>query len=101
MFFACVRMALRELRANLLRTGLTTLGIIIGVAAVVIVVTITQGVSNQVLDDIASRGKNAIQVEARASRTGPVSRSRPFRMSHRVFARCPFFSAAPASRLPS
>ncbi len=81
MFWACVRMALRELRANLLRTGLTTLGIIIGVAAVVIVVTITQGVSNQVLDDIASRGKNAIQVEARASRTGPVSRSRPFRMS--------------------
>lgn len=74
-------MALRELRANLLRTGLTTLGIVIGVAAVVIVVTITQGVSNQVLDDIASRGKNAIQVEARASRTGPVSRSRPFRMN--------------------
>jgi putative ABC transport system permease protein len=81
MFFSCVRMAVRELRANLLRTGLTTLGIIIGVAAVVIVVTITQGVSNQVLEDIASRGKNAIQVEARASRTGPVSRSRPFRMS--------------------
>jgi len=77
MFFACVRMAFRELRANLLRTGLTTLGIIIGVAAVVIVVTITQGVSNQVLDDIASRGKNAIHIEPRATRNGPM-RSRPF-----------------------
>ncbi len=81
MFWACVRMALRELRANLLRTGLTTLGIVIGVAAVVIVVTVTQGVSTQVLDDIASRGKNAIQVEARAGRTqGPGSRMRPFKM---------------------
>jgi putative ABC transport system permease protein len=80
MFFACVRMALRELRANLLRTGLTTLGIVIGVAAVVIVVTITQGVSTQLLDDIASRGRNAIQVEPRASRSGPMSRSNPFKL---------------------
>jgi putative ABC transport system permease protein len=79
MFFACVRMALRELRANLLRTGLTTLGIVIGVAAVVIVVTITQGVSTQVLEDIASRGKNAIHIEARATQRGP-TRSRPFVM---------------------
>ncbi|MBL9098374.1 MAG: ABC transporter permease [Alphaproteobacteria bacterium] len=77
MFWASVRMAFRELRANLLRTGLTTLGIVIGVAAVVIVVTITQGVSTQVLNDIASRGKNAIQVEPRATRNGPM-RSRPF-----------------------
>jgi putative ABC transport system permease protein len=80
MFFACVRMALRELRANLLRTGLTTLGIVIGVAAVVIVVTITQGVSTQLLNDIASRGKNAIHVEPRASRSGPMSRSTPFKL---------------------
>jgi putative ABC transport system permease protein len=81
MFFACVRMALRELRANVLRTGLTSLGIIIGVAAVVIVVTITQGVSAQLLDDIASRGRNAIQVEPRASRSGPMSRSTPFKIA--------------------
>jgi putative ABC transport system permease protein len=78
MFFACVQMAFRELRANLLRTGLTTLGIVIGVAAVVIVVTITQGVSNQVLDDIASRGRNAIQVEMKMSRNGPTRSGRPF-----------------------
>ena len=58
MFLACVRMALRELRANLLRTGLTTLGVVIGVAAVIIVVTITQGVS---IDSSANSRRSAIR----------------------------------------
>ncbi|NOT41609.1 MAG: FtsX-like permease family protein [Alphaproteobacteria bacterium] len=81
MFFNCMLMALRELRANLLRTGLTTLGIIIGVAAVVIVVTITSGVSTQLVNDISSRGHNALRVEAKMSRTGPVARSTPFKIA--------------------
>jgi putative ABC transport system permease protein len=80
MFFNCVLMAFRELRANLLRTGLTTLGIVIGVAAVVIVVTITSGVSVQLLNDIASRGHNALNVEPRVSRAGPTGRSTPFKI---------------------
>ena len=80
MFFNCVLMALRELRANLLRTGLTTLGIIIGVAAVVIVVTITSGVSTQLLADISSRGHNALRVEPKASRTGMMGRATPFKI---------------------
>lgn len=80
MFFNCMLMALRELRANLLRTGLTTLGIIIGVAAVVIVVTITSGVSAQLVNDISSRGHNALRLEAKMSRTGPVARSVPFKI---------------------
>ena len=80
MFFNCMLMALRELRANLLRTGLTTLGIIIGVAAVVIVVTITSGVSTQLLNDISSRGHNALRLEQKMSRTGPTARSTPFKI---------------------
>ena len=80
MFFNCMLMALRELRANLLRTGLTTLGIIIGVAAVVIVVTITSGVSTQLLNDISSRGHNALRLEPKMSRTGPTARSTPFKI---------------------
>lgn len=81
MFWASVRMAFRELRANLLRTGLTTLGIIIGVAAVVIVVTITSGVSTQLLEDIAARGRNAILVEPRVKRNGPMGRATPFKIA--------------------
>jgi putative ABC transport system permease protein len=73
-------MALRELRANLLRTGLTTLGIIIGVAAVVIVVTITSGVSSQLLNDISSRGHNSLRLDAKMSRSGPMSRATPFKL---------------------
>jgi putative ABC transport system permease protein len=80
MFANCVWMALRELRANLLRTGLTTLGIVIGVASVVIVVTITQGVRDQVLADISSMGRNIIMIEARVQR-GMFSFARPFKLA--------------------
>jgi putative ABC transport system permease protein len=81
MLFNCVLMAFRELRANLLRTGLTTLGIIIGVAAVVIVVTITSGVTAQVVADMSSRGHNALRVDAKMSRTGPVPKWTPFKIA--------------------
>ena len=82
MFLNCVLMAFRELRANLLRTGLTTLGIVIGVAAVVIVVTITSGVSTQLVNDISSRGHNALRVEPKRSRNGPTGgRWVPFKMA--------------------
>ena len=40
---AILRMALKALRQNLLRTGLTMLGIIIGVGAVICVVAIGEG----------------------------------------------------------
>ena len=80
MFLACVRMAFRELGANLLRTGLTTLGIVIGVAAVIIVVTITQGVRDQVLADISAMGRNLIMIEARVQR-GMMSFSRPLKLA--------------------
>ena len=60
MFANCVFMALRELRANLLRTGLTMLGIVIGVASVVTVLTVMQGVSNQVLSDVSAMSKNLV-----------------------------------------
>ncbi len=60
MFSNCVFMALRELRANLLRTGLTMLGIVIGVASVVTVLTVMQGVSNQVLSDVSAMSKNLV-----------------------------------------
>jgi putative ABC transport system permease protein len=81
MFFNSVAMALRELRANLLRTGLTTLGIVIGVAAVVIVVTITQGVSNQVVSDIGALGQNIVRVAAKATRSGSERRTKPFKLA--------------------
>ena len=53
-------LALRELRRNLLRAGLTTLGIIIGVAAVIAMVTLGNGATASVTSSISSLGRNLL-----------------------------------------
>ncbi|HEY8696935.1 MAG TPA: ABC transporter permease, partial [Rhizomicrobium sp.] len=55
-------LALREIRNNLLRAGLTTLGIVIGVAAVIAMVTLGSGATKSVTADIASMGRNLLIV---------------------------------------
>ena len=57
---ACARIAVRALRANLLRSTLTMLGIIIGVGAVIAMVGLGQGAQNQVQDQIAAMGSNML-----------------------------------------
>src|SRR2546426_10745325 len=59
---ATIRMALRALRRNKLRTVLTMLGIIIGVAAVIAMVGIGNGAKAQVEAQIASLGQNVILI---------------------------------------
>ena len=56
------KMALRSLRANLMRTLLTLLGIIIGVASVVAMLAIGDGAKQQVLTRITSMGTNLLLV---------------------------------------
>ena len=55
-------LALREIRNNLLRAGLTTLGIVIGVAAVILMVTLGAGATKRVTADIGSLGDNMLLV---------------------------------------
>jgi macrolide transport system ATP-binding/permease protein len=55
-----VRMALRSLHANLFRTVLTLLGIVIGVASVVAMLAIGQGVQSGVIDRISAIGTNML-----------------------------------------
>ena len=50
--------ALRALRTNRLRTGLTMLGMIIGVAAVVLLISIGQGAQSKINQSIATMGSN-------------------------------------------
>ncbi len=59
-----VRMALDGLMSNKLRSILTTLGIIIGVMAVISLLSIGQGVQQQILSNIQSTGSNLIFVTA-------------------------------------
>ncbi|MBL8673692.1 MAG: MacB family efflux pump subunit, partial [Rhodospirillales bacterium] len=56
------KMALRALRANLMRTLLTLLGIIIGVASVVAMLAIGDGAKKQVLDRITAMGTNLLLI---------------------------------------
>ena len=58
------RLALKALAQNALRTSLTMLGIIIGVAAVICVVAIGEGASTNVERAITNIGANMVWVEA-------------------------------------
>ncbi|WP_338825991.1 Macrolide export ATP-binding/permease protein MacB [Moorella thermoacetica] len=65
--YAALTVAWRGLLANKMRSILTMLGIIIGVAAVIIMISIGQGASAQVTSRIASMGSNLIMVMPAAS----------------------------------
>jgi putative ABC transport system permease protein len=60
--FATIRLALRALRRNKMRTMLTMLGIIIGVGSVIAAVSITTGARVQVEAKVASLGQNVVSV---------------------------------------
>jgi len=71
------KIALRSLRANKLRTFLTMLGIIIGVASVISMISLGEGARRQTLSTIAKFGTNIITVKPgekknRHVRTGKV-----------------------------
>ncbi|HSE49017.1 MAG TPA: ABC transporter permease [Terriglobales bacterium] len=57
-----VRIAMRALARNKMRSGLTMLGIIIGVGAVIAMVGLGQGAQKQVQDQIAAMGSNMLFV---------------------------------------
>jgi putative ABC transport system permease protein len=61
---AVVRVALRALGRNKMRTVLTMLGIIIGVGAVICTVAIGEGASNQIQESLKNLGDNLVFVAA-------------------------------------
>jgi putative ABC transport system permease protein len=75
-------LALRELRRNKLRSFLTMLGIIIGVAAVITLVTLGGGATRQVTEQIASLGSNMLMIRP-GKHMGPGSSSgaAPFKLA--------------------
>ena len=52
----------RALRSNLLRTGLTMLGIIIGIASVILIISLGQGATESITSQVSSLGTNLIFV---------------------------------------
>ncbi len=63
-FIQSFRMAFKSIRGNKVRSVLTMLGIIIGVAAVIIMVSMVQGQNKKNLEYIESQGTNTLAVSA-------------------------------------
>ncbi len=67
------KMAINSLKVNKLRSALTSLGIIIGVSAVIIMLAIGTGASKQVQANMESMGSNLLTIRSTSARTGGVS----------------------------
>jgi putative ABC transport system permease protein len=70
MFWNSFILAIREIRRNVMRSVLTILGIVIGVAAVITLVTIGDGTTLQIKQQIASMGSNLLMITP-GKRMGP------------------------------
>lgn len=71
MFWNALHLALREVGRNKMRSALTMLGIVIGVGAVIAMVTLGRGATAQVASEIASLGSNLLQVRSGSQYRGP------------------------------
>ncbi|MFZ4625847.1 MAG: ABC transporter permease, partial [Rhodoferax sp.] len=71
MLLSTLLLALRSIRRNLLRSFLTILGIVIGVSAVITMVTVGNGATLAVQNQIAGLGTNLLQVRPGQRMGGP------------------------------
>lgn len=67
-----IKIALRALRVNKMRSALTMLGIIIGVAAVITMLAVGTGASQKISEQISSMGSNLIMILPGATTAGGV-----------------------------
>ena len=80
MWIQSIILALKEIRRNLMRSALTILGVVIGVAAVITMVTLGSGATAKVTQDISKLGTNLLQIRPGQFRGqgGARSESQPF-----------------------
>ena len=71
--FSTIRIAIRALKVNKLRSFLTSLGIIIGVSAVIIMLAIGSGANMKISEQISSLGSNVIIVRPGSSIRGGIA----------------------------
>lgn len=71
-FTETIKIALRSLKINKMRSALTSLGIIIGVSAVIIMLSIGEGAKAKITKDIESTGSNILTVMSGAATSGGV-----------------------------
>ncbi len=94
-FNSTFKIALRSLKINKMRSILTSLGIIIGVSAVIIMLSVGEGAKTRVAKEIESVGSNLLMVMSGSSKTGGIrggSGSQPtltIKDSEAILAKCP------------
>ena len=71
-FKSTLKMALVSLKVNKMRSILTSLGIIMGVAAVIIMMAVSAGSSKRIKANIASMGSNLLTVRSASAKSGGV-----------------------------
>jgi len=74
LIFEIIMVAMGAVRANLLRSILTTLGIVIGIAAVITMVALGEGAQRQVQEEINRMGTTVLTIRPGQQRSGGVSR---------------------------
>src|ERR1035437_2052088 len=81
LFFEVVRVALDSLRVNKMRSLLTMLGIVIGVAAVIAMVALGNGAKQAVNDRVQSLGTTLLQVDVARVQNGGGAIANPLRLT--------------------
>lgn len=71
-FKSTLRMAINSLRVNMLRSALTSLGVIIGVSAVIIMLAVGSGASKKVTQNMESMGTNLLTIRSASAKSGGV-----------------------------
>ena len=71
-FKSTVKMAVVSLKINKMRSILTSLGIIIGVSAVIIMLAVGTGASKKVQSDMESMGSNLLTIRSASAKSGGV-----------------------------
>ncbi|MBO7672279.1 ABC transporter permease [bacterium] len=72
-FKSTLRISINSLKVNKMRSALTSLGIIIGVSAVIIMLAVGNGASEKVRSNIESMGSNLLTVRSASAKSGGVS----------------------------
>lgn len=75
MIYQSLKMAWKSIASNKMRSFLTMLGIIIGVASLIVLVSIAGGATNSVTDQIASMGTNLLTVSIQDDKENPLKLS--------------------------
>lgn len=68
-----IKLAIKNLKSNLCRTLLSLLGIVIGVASVILVLSFGSGVKNYLVDQVSSFGTDIMQIEVKVPKVNKMS----------------------------